>query len=112
MTGDEVAHIDHVAQFANVLRSLNTLEQVFSLLKQKVEAFPGTAQTQVAPDDSHVGAHNLAHLLHVLVDKDLFLVRHRSLVVPCRHTLVEVIFVYSLQTVLGSSVGIYNSLDE
>ena len=38
LTGDEIAHIYHVTQFANVFCRLHTLEEFFCLLVQQVEA--------------------------------------------------------------------------
>jgi hypothetical protein len=32
-TGNEVAHVDHVSQFTDILRSLDTLEESFGLLE-------------------------------------------------------------------------------
>ena len=41
-TGDEVTYIDHVAQLAEILAYLHTLEEVFSLFIQQVETIPAT----------------------------------------------------------------------
>ena len=42
----------------------------------------------------------------------MVVVGQRTLVVPCRHFVVEVVFIHVLDAVLGSGVGIYHSLDE
>ena len=44
--GDEIAHVDHVAEFADVLRSLHALEEVLRFLVEHVETVPGTVQTE------------------------------------------------------------------
>ena len=44
--GDEIAHVDHVAEFADVLRSLHALEEVLRFLVEHVETVPGTMQTE------------------------------------------------------------------
>ena len=43
--GDEVAHIDHIAQLADILRGLDTLEKAFGLFIQHVETIPRTVQS-------------------------------------------------------------------
>ena len=109
---DEVAHVNHVAQLADVAARLYALEELLGLLVEQVETVPRTLQAQVGAHDAHVVGHYLAHLLHALRDEHLLLVGHRALVVPLRHLLVEVVLVYVLQRVLGSSVGVHHSLDE
>ena len=44
--GDEIAHVDHVAEFADVLRRLHALEEVLRFLVEHVETVPGTVQTE------------------------------------------------------------------
>ena len=44
--GDEIAHVDHVAEFADVLRSLHALEEVLRFLVEHVKTIPGTMQTE------------------------------------------------------------------
>ena len=44
--GDEIAHVDHIAEFADVLRSLHALEEVLRFLVEHVETVPGTVQTE------------------------------------------------------------------
>jgi len=109
---DQVADVDHVAQLADVSRRLHALEQVLRLFVEQVETLPGAAQTQVAADDADVGRHDLAHLPRVLRDEHFLLVRHRSLVVPLRHALVEVVLVDDGQRVFGSRIRIDHRLDE
>ena len=109
---DEVTNVNHVPQFADVLRGLHTLEEVFRLFVEQVEAFPGTMKPKVAADDSHVGGHDLVHFLHVLRDEHLLFIRHRSLVVPFRDTFVEVVRIDDFQRVTGSGVGIDHGFDE
>ena len=111
-TGDEVTHIDHIAELAEILAYLYTLEEILGLFVKKVEAVPGTLQSEVAAHDANVVAHAFAHLLNALGNQYLLLVGHGTLVVPCRNLLIEIIFIYMLQTVLGSSLGIDHSFDE
>ena len=40
--GDEITHVDHVAELAELLAHLDTLEEIFGLFVKKVEAIPGT----------------------------------------------------------------------
>ena len=46
-TSDEIAHIDHIAQLADILRGLYALKETLSLLVEHVETVPGTMQTKV-----------------------------------------------------------------
>ena len=39
-TGDEITHIDHIAELAEILAYLYTLEEVLGLFVKKVEAIP------------------------------------------------------------------------
>ena len=111
-TGDEITYIDHVAELAEFLAYLYTLEEILGLFIKQVEAVPGTLQAKVAAHDAHVVAHAFAHLLDALGNQYLLLVGQGTLVVPCRNLLIEIIFIYMLQTVLGSSLGINHSFDE
>ena len=43
--GDEVAHIDHIAQFADILRGLDTLEETLRLLVEHIQTVPGAMQS-------------------------------------------------------------------
>jgi hypothetical protein len=45
--GDEVAHVNHVAQFADVACGSDALEETLRLLVEHVQAVPRTMQTQV-----------------------------------------------------------------
>ena len=110
--GDEITHVDHVAELAEFLAYLHTLEEILGLFVKKVEAVPGTLQAKVAAHDAHVVAHAFAHLLDALGNQYLLLVGQGTLVVPGRNLLVEIVFIHMLQTVLGSSLGINHSLDE
>ena len=84
-TGNEVAYIDHVAELADVLRGLDTLEKALGLFVEHVETVPGTVQTQIAAHDTYIVRHDLVHLLHTLGDEYLLLVGHRALIVPTGH---------------------------
>ena len=110
--GDEIAHVDHIAELAEILAHLDTLEEILGLFVEKVEAVPGTLQSEVATNDTYIVAHAFAHFLDALGNQNLLFVGHGTLVVPCRNLLVEIIFIYMLQTVLGSCLGINHSLDE
>ena len=110
LAGDQVAHVDHVAQFAYLLIGLHALEEVFGLFVEQVQTFPRTTQTQVAAYDAYVGGHDLAHLAHVLCDQHALFVRERTLVVPFGHRLVPIVCIYHAQAVTRCRVGIYHSL--
>ena len=110
--GDEITYIDHIAELAELLAYLHTLEEILGLFVKKVEAVPGTLQAKVAAHDAHVVAHAFANFLDALGNQYLLLVGQGTLVVPCRNLLIEVVFIHMLQTVLGSSLGIYHSFDE
>lgn len=47
LTCDEVAHVNHVAQLADVAARLYALEEFLGLLVEQVEAVPRTLQAQV-----------------------------------------------------------------
>ena len=47
LAGDEVTHVDHVTQFADLLIGLDTFEEVFGLFVEQVQTFPRTTQTKV-----------------------------------------------------------------
>ena len=111
-TGDEITYIDHVAELAEILAYLHTLEEILGLFVKQVEAVPGTLQAEVATNDTYIVAHAFAYLLDALGNQNLLLVGHGTLVVPCRNLLIEVVFIYMFQTVLGSSLGINHSLDK
>ena len=84
-TGDEITHVDHVAELAELLAHLDTLEEILGLFVKKVEAVPGTLQAKVAAHDAHVVAHAFAHLLDALGNQYLLLVGQGTLVVPGRN---------------------------
>ena len=111
-TGDEITYIDHVAQLAEILAYLHTLEEVFCLFIQQVETIPGTLQAQVTSHDSHIVAHAFAHFLDALGDEHLLFIGHGTLIIPCRHLVVEVVFIHMLNTVLGCCICINDGLDE
>ena len=111
-TGDEITHVDHVAELAEFLAHLDTLEEILGLFVKKVEAVPGTLQAKVAAHDAHVVAHAFAHLLDALGNQYLLLVGQGTLVVPGRNLLVEIVFIHMLQTVLGSRLCINHCLDK
>ena len=109
---DEIAHVDHIAQLADVLRCLHALKQSFRLFIEHVQSVPGAVQSQVRAHDAHIVRHNLVHLLHALRNQHLLLVGHRALVVPFGHAFVKVIQVDVLQRVASGSIGIDHGLDE
>ena len=63
-TGDEIAHVDHVAELAELLAYLYTLEEILGLFVEKVETVPGTLQTEIAAHDAYIVAHALS-LIHI-----------------------------------------------
>ena len=83
-TGDEVTYIDHVAELAELLAHLDTLEEILGLFVKKVEAVPGTLQAKVATHDAHVVAHTFANFLDALGNQYLLLVGQGTLVVPVK----------------------------
>ena len=112
LAGDEVADVDHVAEFADVLCRLDALEQVFGLFVEQVQTFPGSVQAQVAAHNADVGGHDLSDFFHVLCDEHLLFVRHCSFVVPFGHCVVELVLVDDAERVTGGCVGIDNGFDE
>ena len=111
-TSDEITHVDHVAQFADVATGLDAFEQAFRLLVKHIQTVPGSMQAQVGANDAHIVRHNLVDLLDRLGDEHLLFVGHRTLIVPFRHALVIVVLVNMLQGVASSCLGIDHSLDE
>ena len=89
--GDEVAHVNHVAELTDILRRFYTFEEVLSFFVKGIKAHPGTMQAQVGTDDAHIVGHNLAHLLDTLRDKHLFFIGQRTLIIPFRHLIVEIV---------------------
>ena len=110
--GDEITHVDHVAELAEFLAYLYTLEEVFCLFVEKIEAVPCSLQTEVAAHDAYIVAHAFAHLFHALCNQHLLFVGQSTFIVPCWYLLIEVVFIYMLDAVLGSSLGINHSRDE
>ena len=110
MAGNQVTHIYHVSQFADVLGGLHALEQVFRLLKEKVQSFPCAMQTKVATHNAYIGRHYLVHLLHVLGNEHLFFVAQCALVIPLGYVVVELVCVHHLYRVLCRGIGIHYGL--
>ena len=48
LAGDEVAHVDHVAQLADVLGGLHTFEELFRLFVKQIQTGSDAFQAQVA----------------------------------------------------------------
>ena len=111
-TGNEITYIDHIAELAEFLAHLDTLEEILGLFVKQVEAVPGTLQTEVATNDTYIVAHAFAYFLDALGNQYLLLVGHGTLVVPCWNLLIKVVFIYMLDAVLGCSLGINHSFDE
>ena len=51
---DEIAHIDHIAQFADILGGLDALEEFLCLLIDDVQTCPGAMQAQVGAHDAYI----------------------------------------------------------
>ena len=66
LTHDEITHIDHVTQFADLFGGYATLEQAFRLFIKDVQTIPCAFEPEVAADDTHVGTHYLVYLFHAL----------------------------------------------
>ena len=111
-TGDEIAHINHVTQLTDVTTGLDTLEEALGLFIEHIQTVPGTVQTQVRAHNTHVVGHNLVDFLNRLGNKHFLLVGHRTLIVPFRYPLVEVVLVNMFQGVTSSSLRINHRLDE
>ena len=112
LAGNQITHIDHIAQFADVFCCLHAFEQVFGLLVEQIQSLPCTAQTQVATHNTHIGGHHLTDLAHVLRDKHMLLVSHGTFVVPVGDILVEIVVFNHTERVFGCRIGINNCLDE
>ena len=112
LAGDEVAHVDHVAQLAQFARSLAAFEEGFGLLVEDVEAVPRTLETGVAAHDTYVGFHDLIDLLHALRDEHAFLGRDGSRVVPLGDVVIVVVAVKDAQGMLGRRIGIDDGLKQ
>ena len=112
LTGDQVTHIDHIAQFAYFFGCLDAFEEVFGLLIEHVQPLPCATQTYVRTHDADIGGHDLTHFFDVLGDQHAFLDRHGPFVVPCRDLLVEIIVFNHGETVFGSRVGIDDGFNE
>ena len=109
---DEISHVDHVAELANIAGGLHALKQFLGLFIEQIEARPCAFEAQIATHDAHIIRHHLLHFAHVLCNQHLLFVAHRALVIPFRHTLVEFIFVDVCQRVFGSGFSIHHSLNE
>ena len=59
-TGDEITHVNHVAELAELLAYLYTLEEVFGLFVEKVETVPCSLQTEIA-------AHYFFHSVKIYI---------------------------------------------
>ena len=94
---DEIAHVDHVAQFAEVGGGFDAFEEFFGLLVEQVQARPGAFQAQIAAHNAHVARHDLPHFFGVLGDENFLFVGKSSFVVPFGHTVVEGVLVDVLQ---------------
>ena len=110
--GDEITHVDHVAELAEFLAYLYTLEEILGLFVEKVETVPCSLQTEIAAHDAYIVAHAFANLFHALCNQHLLFVGQSTFIIPCWYLLIEVVFIYMFNTVLGSSLGINHSLDE
>ena len=106
--GDEITHIDHIAQFTDVLRSFDALEEALCLLIKHVETIPSTMEAQVGTHDADIVRHDLVDFLDALGDEHLLLIGHRALIVPLRHLCVVVVEIDMGDGVFGCSVGIDN----
>ena len=108
LTHNQIAHIHHITQFANLSGRYTAFEQAFSLFVDNIESVPSTFQTEVTADDAYVCTHNLIHFLHTLRNEHHFFRRAGSFVIPFGNIFIIRILINRLQTVLGGSVGIYH----
>ena len=111
-TGDEVADIDHVTQFTDVLAGFHTLEQGFGLFVQQVETVPGSLQAQVAAYDADIIGHDLTDFLDTLRDEHMLLVGKGALIIPFGNAGVVGLFIDMLQGMTGSGFGINDGFNQ
>ena len=109
---DEIAHVDHVAQFAEVGGGFDALEEFFGLLVEQVQTRPGAFQAQIAAHNAHVARHDLPHLFGVLGDEDFLFIGECALVVPFGHAVVEGIFVQVCERVACGCLGIDHGFEQ
>ena len=105
---DEITHIDHVAQFAQLAGSLATLEQPFGFFIEDVQSVPCTYQPGITADNTNVCFHDLVNFLHTLGNQYTFFIGDGSFVVPFGDIFVKVITFQYTERMFGGSVGIYN----
>ena len=54
LSGDEIAHVYHVSQFADVAGGFDALEEFLGFFIEEVEPGPGAFQTKVGADDADI----------------------------------------------------------
>jgi hypothetical protein len=112
LAGDEIADVDHVAEFADVLGGFDPLEEFFGLFVEQVETCPGTFEAEVAAYNAYVVRHDLTYFFLVLRNEHFFFVGHGAVVVPFRDGVVESVGVDMADGVGCCFVGIDYGLDE
>ena len=105
---DEITHIDHVAQFAQLAGSFATLEQPFGFFIEDVQSVPCTYQPGITADNANVCFHDLVNFLHTLGNQYTFFIGDGSFVVPFGDIFVKVITFQYTERMFGGSVGIDN----
>ena len=112
LTRNQITHINHVAQLANLARSYRTFEKAFGLFVKQVETVPCPFQAEIRTDNAHIRAHDLAHLFRALRDEHHFFREARSFVVPFRNMLFIRERIDNAQAMFRRRIGIDHRLDQ
>ena len=108
--GYQVARVYDIAQLAKLLGDFHALEQILCLFVKKIQTVPGSFQTKVGTYYADIVAHYLANFLDALCYEHILFVGKRPVVVPFRHFLVEVVFIYVLYGMASCRISVYHSL--
>ena len=109
---DDVAGVDHVAEFANVHVDLRAEEELLSLFVKDVESGPSTLQAELGTDDADVGLHDLLNFGLRVGDEVEFLLAYAAGIDPVGDVGAISEFIDTGDAVLGCQVGIDDGFDE
>ena len=101
LTGNQVTYVNHVTELTNLSGSFYTFEQTFCFFVQNVQTVPGTYHTQVAPNDTYLGFHDLVHLFHTLGNQDTFFIADGTFCIPFRNIFIEIVTVEYAEGMFG-----------
>ena len=90
---NEISHIYHVSQFADISAGINTFEEGFCLFIQGIETHPGTLQTKVGTNNTDIVGHDSTYLMNTLGNEYFLLIRKSALIIPFGNKGIELIFV-------------------